>query len=120
MDTVWDKTTKIIQEKISKQNFAIPGLKPIKIAGLEDKCVRLVVPNKFFKRLADGQLRFDIKQSLKNVVRLEVDVDFVFIKNSKVCSQAGVGYFVRQKTSTDSVTATKAKDNLSLNSKLHF
>ena len=48
MDTVWDKTTKIIQEKISKQNFDT-WIKPIKIAGLEDKCVRLVVPNNFSK-----------------------------------------------------------------------
>jgi len=119
MDTVWDKTTKIIQEKISKQNFDT-WIKPIKIAGLEDKCVRLVVPNKFFKDWLMDNYVSTIKQSLKNVVGLEVDVDFVLSKTQKSApGQASVAVR-QQKTSTDSVTATKAKDNLSLNSNYTF
>ena len=48
METFWDKASKIIQEKISKQNFDT-WIKPIKIVAMEDKCVQLAVPNKFFK-----------------------------------------------------------------------
>jgi len=42
MEAVWDKTTKIIQEKLSKQNFDT-WIKPIKIAAMEDKCVQLAL-----------------------------------------------------------------------------
>ncbi|MGV8057758.1 MAG: DnaA N-terminal domain-containing protein [Smithellaceae bacterium] len=48
METVWDKANKVIQDKLSKQNFDT-WIKPIKIIAMEDKCVRLAVPNKFFK-----------------------------------------------------------------------
>ncbi len=43
MEAVWDKTTKIIQEKLSKQNFDT-WIKPIKIVAMEDKCVQLMRP----------------------------------------------------------------------------
>ena len=48
MEAVWDKTVKIIQEKVSKQNFDT-WIKPIKIVALEDKCDKMPVQNKFFK-----------------------------------------------------------------------
>jgi chromosomal replication initiator protein len=78
MESVWDKATKIIQEKVSKQNFDT-WIKPIKIVAMEDKCVQLAVPNKFFKDwLMDNYLSM-IKNSLHSVVGINVDIDIDFI-----------------------------------------
>ncbi|MFZ2418753.1 MAG: chromosomal replication initiator protein DnaA, partial [Smithellaceae bacterium] len=78
MESVWDKATKIIQEKVSKQNFDT-WIKPIKIVAMEDKCVHLAVPNKFFKDwLMDNYLSM-IKNSLHSVVGINVDIDIDFI-----------------------------------------
>lgn len=80
MDAFWDKTSKIIQEKISKQNFDT-WIKPIAIVAMEDQCVQLAVPNKFFKDWLVENYSSTIKQSLKDAAGLEVDIDFVLSKN---------------------------------------
>ncbi|MEQ8181675.1 MAG: DnaA N-terminal domain-containing protein, partial [Smithellaceae bacterium] len=82
METIWDKATKVIQEKLNKQNFDT-WIKPIKIIELEDKCVRLAVPNKFFKDwLLDNYFPV-IKTSLESVVGIELDVEFVLSKDKE-------------------------------------
>jgi len=80
MDAFWDKTSKIIQEKISKQNFDT-WIKPIKIVAMEDKCVQLAVPNKFFKDWLVDNYSATIKQSLQHAAGIDVDIDFVLSKN---------------------------------------
>jgi chromosomal replication initiator protein len=80
MDAFWDKTIKIIQEKISKQNFDT-WIKPIKIVAMEDKCVQLAVPNKFFKDWLLDNYASTIKQSLQHAAGIDVDIDFVLSKN---------------------------------------
>jgi len=80
MDAFWDKTSKIIQEKISKQNFDT-WIKPIKIVAMEDKCVQLAVPNKFFKDWLLDNYASTIKQSLQHAAGIDVDIDFVLSKN---------------------------------------
>ena len=82
MEAVWDKASKIIQEKLSKQNFDT-WIKPIKIAALEDKCVRLTVPNKFFKDWLLDNYFPTIKHSLENVVGMEIDVEFGLSKDKE-------------------------------------
>ena len=82
MDAFWDKTSKIIQEKISKQNFDT-WIKPIKIVAMEDKCVQLAVPNKFFKDWLLDNYSSTIKQSLQDAAGIDVDIDFVLSKIKK-------------------------------------
>lgn len=82
MDAFWDKTSKIIQEKISKQNFDT-WIKPIKIVAMEDKCVQLAVPNKFFKDWLLDNYASTIKQSLQHAAGIDVDIDFVLSKNKE-------------------------------------
>jgi chromosomal replication initiator protein len=87
VESVWDKTTKIIQDKLSKQNFDT-WIKPIKIVTMEDKCVQLAVPNKFFKDwLLDNYFSI-IKNSLENIVGIEVDVEFILLKDKGKKSDA--------------------------------
>jgi chromosomal replication initiator protein len=89
MESVWDKATKIIQEKVSKQNFDT-WIKPIKIVAMEDKCVQLGVPNKFFKDwLMDNYLSL-IKNSLHSVVGISVDIDFMLSKDKEKKQEAAV------------------------------
>ena len=92
MESVWDKATKIIQEKVRKQNFDT-WIKPIKIVAMEDKCVQLAVPNKFFKDwLLDNYLSM-IKHSLQNVVGIDVDIDFVLSKDKEKKPEAAALHF---------------------------
>jgi len=79
MDAFWDKASKIIQEKISKQNFDT-WIKPIKIVAMEDQCVQLAVPNKFFKDWLVDNYSSTIRQSLKDASGLDVNIDFVLSK----------------------------------------
>ncbi|MEN6331387.1 MAG: chromosomal replication initiator protein DnaA [Smithella sp.] len=82
METIWDKATKVIQEKLNKQNFDT-WIKPIKIIELEETRVRLAVPNKFFKDwLLDNYFPV-IKNSLESVVGIELDVEFVLSKDKE-------------------------------------
>ncbi|PKN76324.1 MAG: chromosomal replication initiator protein DnaA [Deltaproteobacteria bacterium HGW-Deltaproteobacteria-10] len=80
METVWDKATKVIQDKLSKQNFDT-WIKPIEIVAMEDNCVRLAVPNKFFKDWLLDNYSSTIKHSLEKIIGIDVDVEFVLSRN---------------------------------------
>ncbi len=89
MESVWDKATKIIQDKVSKQNFDT-WIKPIKILAMEDKCIQLAVPNKFFKDwLMDNYLSM-IKNTLQSVIGISVDIDFILSRDKEKKPEAAV------------------------------
>ena len=50
---------------------------------MEDKCVRLAVPNKFFKDWLLDNYFPTIKNSLENIVGIEIDVEFVLSKDKE-------------------------------------
>jgi chromosomal replication initiator protein len=87
MEAFWDKTTKFIQEKISKQNFDT-WIKPIKMVSMEEQCVQLAVPNKFFKDWLMENYSPTIKQSLKDAAGLDVDVNFILVKHQEKMAAA--------------------------------
>jgi chromosomal replication initiator protein len=118
MEAVWDKTTKIIQEKLSKQNFDT-WIKPIKIVAMEDECVQLMVPNKFFKDWLLDNYFSTIKQSLQHVVGIDVDVEFILSK-SKEKSPDSVSMSPIQTKSASSSTASKGKNYSFLNNHYTF
>jgi len=118
MESVWDKATKIIQEKVSKQNFDT-WIKPIKIVSMEDKCVQLAVPNKFFKDwLMDNYLSM-IKNTLHNVIGISVDIDFMLSKDKEKKPEAAVLPFEQGKNQYGSAT-TKHKSISYLNANYTF
>jgi chromosomal replication initiator protein len=82
VETIWDKATKVIQDKLNKQNFDT-WIRPIKIVALEDKCVRLAVPNKFFKDWLIDNYFSTIKNALENIVGIEIDVEFILSKDKE-------------------------------------
>lgn len=119
MESVWDKATKIIQEKVSKQNFDT-WIKPIKIVAMEDKCVQLSVPNKFFKDwLMDNYLSM-IKNTLHSVVGISVDIDFMLSKEKEKKQEAAVLPFEQGQNSNGSAPAIRNKNISYLNSNYTF
>jgi len=119
MESVWDKATKIIQEKVSKQNFDT-WIKPIKIVAMEDKCVQLSVPNKFFKDwLMDNYLSM-IKNTLHSVVGISVDIDFMLNKEKEKKQEAAVLPFEQSQNNNGSTPAVRNKNISYLNSNYTF
>lgn len=119
MESVWDKATKIIQEKVSKQNFDT-WIKPIKIVAMEDNCVQLTVPNKFFKDwLMDNYLSL-IKNSLHSVVGISVDIDFMLSKDKGKKQEAAVLPFEQGQNHHESAPVARNKNISFLNSNYTF
>jgi chromosomal replication initiator protein len=116
MDAFWDKTSKIIQEKISKQNFDT-WIKPIKIVAMEDKCVQLAVPNKFFKDWLLDNYASTIKQSLQHAAGIDVDIDFVLSKNKDLEPEAKNATHTKN---TSAVTISRGKNFSFLNDNYNF
>jgi len=118
MDAFWDKTSRIIQEKISKQNYDT-WIKPIKILSMEDQRVQLSVPNKFFKDWLMENYCSTIKQSLKDAAGLEVDIDFILIKNQESAEETPAKYSASAKSSSTAVVP-KGKTTSFLNNNYSF
>lgn len=102
VETVWDKATKVIQDKLNKQNFDT-WIKPIEIVAMEDNCVRLAVPNKFFKDWLLDNYSSTIKHSLEKIIGIDVDVEFVLSKNieKKSDTKTDVHKSVKHSTNID-------------------
>ena len=119
MESVWDKATKIIQDKVSKQNFDT-WIKPIKILAMEDKCIQLAVPNKFFKDwLMDNYLSM-IKNTLHSVIGINVDIDFVLSKDKEKKPEAAVLPFDQDRNHSGNSQAGRNKNISFLNSNYTF
>jgi chromosomal replication initiator protein len=118
VETLWDKAVKIIQEKVSKQNYDT-WIKPIKIVALEEKCVQLAVPNKFFKDWLMDNYLSAIKNSLQDVVGIEVDIDFVLSPDKEKKPEAERKAPV-QTGQISGTHATKSKNVSSLNHNYTF
>jgi chromosomal replication initiator protein len=76
LEILWDKTTKIIQEKISQQNFET-WVRPLRIVQMEGNQVRLAAPNRFFRDwLVENYLSI-IKEALLKASGVHFSVDFL-------------------------------------------
>jgi len=118
MEAFWGKTTKFIQEKISKQNFDT-WIKPIKIIAMEDQHVQLAVPNKFFKDWLLDNYTSTIKQSLKAAAGIDVDIDFVLLKNQENISDPSFKQTTHTKNTSTAITS-KSKNFSFLNDNYNF
>ncbi len=76
MDILWEKAIKIIQERVSQQNFDT-WIRPIRIAALETDHVRMTVPNRFFRDwLVENYLDL-IRESVKSAAGVPLQVEFI-------------------------------------------
>jgi chromosomal replication initiator protein len=76
LDILWEKAIKIIQERVSQQNFDT-WIRPIRINALEADRVRVAVPNRFFRDwLVENYLDL-IRESMKSAAGVPLHVEFV-------------------------------------------
>jgi len=76
LDILWDKTVKILKEKVSQHNFDT-WIRPLRITAMEGDSVQLRVPNRFFRDwLVENYLPL-IRESLKSETSIPFQVNFV-------------------------------------------
>ena len=76
MQILWENIQKLIQEKVSKQNFET-WIKPIRILSVDENQVSLAVPNRFFKDWLVENYHHTIRECLVNIIGYDTNVVFV-------------------------------------------
>lgn len=80
MDILWEKCLNIIKENVSQQNFDT-WIRPIRITSLQDNCILLSVPNRFFKDWLKENYYSLLKDSLVSLVGTDINIDFEISQN---------------------------------------
>ncbi|HAR97955.1 MAG TPA: chromosomal replication initiator protein DnaA, partial [Syntrophus sp. (in: bacteria)] len=82
MEILWEKSTGILKEKISSQNFET-WIKPVRISAMDGQQIQLTVPNKFFRDwLLDNYISL-IREALKAASGVDLQVDFRIGRDAK-------------------------------------
>jgi len=76
LQILWENIQKLIQEKVSKQNFET-WIKPIRILSVDENQVSLAVPNRFFKDWLVENYHHTIRECLVNIIGYDTNVVFV-------------------------------------------
>jgi len=76
LDILWEKTIKIIKEKVSQQNFET-WICPIRIDALEGDQIRLAVPNRFIRDWLMENYFDLIRESIKSAAGVPLHVAFM-------------------------------------------
>lgn len=79
MEELWKKNIAILKEKISPQNFDT-WISPIKIASADGNIISLSVPNRFFRDWITENYLDSIRNTLSDVMGVEVKVNIVVNK----------------------------------------
>jgi chromosomal replication initiator protein len=116
LDILWDKTIKIIQEKVSQQNFDT-WIRPLRINAMEGNQVILSVPNRFFRDwLAENYLSL-IRESLKSGTGVPLQVEFVIDQenNPNHGGVESVAPATAEKTTTKKTSRSRVHSSLNVN-----
>lgn len=116
MEILWEKTLKIIKEKVSQQNYET-WLYPIRITAMEMDQIRLAVPNRFIRDwLIDNY--FDlIRESVKAAAGVPLQVTF-FVEQENHNPSSGEkrgSLSVEEKKTQKKAVPIKANATLNLN-----
>ena len=116
MDILWEKTIKIIKEKISQHNFDT-WIRPIQISALDGEFVQLRVPNRFFRDwLIDNYLPL-IREAMKSEAGIPFQVDFVIDQeNNQIHDvESKSGSFSSEKSTPKRPPRPRANSSLNAN-----
>jgi chromosomal replication initiator protein len=117
---LWENTQKLIQEKITRQNFET-WIKPIRILSVEDKQVCLAVPNRFFKDWLLENFHHTIQECLVNTIGYDANVVFVISQGETKDEAPGAnGHTDHKLTAPISVKTTKVQYHHTLNTNYSF
>jgi chromosomal replication initiator protein len=104
LDILWEKTVKIIKEKLSQQNFET-WIRPIRISTMESDQVHLAVPNRFFRDwLIENYVEL-IRESMKAAAGVPFQVEFLVEQENR---PDGEGYPVETKNFVEKNPPQKA------------
>jgi chromosomal replication initiator protein len=116
LDELWDKTLKIIKEKISQQNFET-WIRPIRITALAGNQASMAVPNRFFRDwLVENYLDL-LRESMKSVAGIVMDVEFMVEADSRHAAAEGQAgnTQVPEKSTEKKPSRTRIHSTLNLN-----
>ena len=80
MNSTWEKSTNIIKDKLSQQNFDT-WIRPIKISSCEGDQVQLSVPNRFFRDWLLENYLDTIQQAVSTVTGVEMTIELLVGQN---------------------------------------
>jgi chromosomal replication initiator protein len=116
LDILWEKTVKIIKERVSQQNFET-WICPIRINSLEGEQIRLTVPNRFIRDwLMDNY--FDlIRESIKSAAGVPLHVAFIVEQENArdAAGEKGTGTPVMEKAAQKKSVQPKVHSTLNQN-----
>jgi chromosomal replication initiator protein len=116
LDILWEKSTNLIKDKISQQNFDT-WIRPIKVTSLEGNQVHLSVPNKFFREWLMENYRPIITETLSSVAGVELIVNFMISGDG---GGAAVQDTVVEKAMPAARKTARIKTHASLNQHYNF
>ena len=116
MDILWEKTFKIIKEKVNQQNLET-WICPIRIHSMEGDQIRLAVPNRFIRDwLIENYLDL-IRESIKSAAGVPLQVTFM-VEQDTARDAAGeklTGIPVMEKTASKKAVKPKVHSTLNQN-----
>jgi len=82
VDILWEKSTGIIKQKVSSQNFET-WIKPVRIAAMDGRQIQLAVPNKFFRDwLVENYVPL-IREAVREASGVDLQIDFKITSETK-------------------------------------
>ncbi|MFZ4439241.1 MAG: chromosomal replication initiator protein DnaA [Syntrophales bacterium] len=119
MDILWEKTVKIIKEKVSQQNFDT-WIRPIRITLMEGSQVHLSVPNRFFRDwLVENYLSL-VRDSMKSAAGLPFHIELVIEQDNNPNPVAAGTEHITTPTKTAPKKSSRARTHSSLNVNYSF
>jgi chromosomal replication initiator protein len=116
LDILWDKTVKIIKEKVSQQNYET-WICPIRIGSMEGEQIRLIVPNRFIRDWLMENYFDLIKESVKSAAGVPLHVAFTVEHDAShdASGEKGTGVPVTVKAASKKTTQSKIHPTLNQN-----
>ena len=119
MDILWEKTVKIIKEKVSQQNFDT-WIRPIRITLMEGSQVHLSVPNRFFRDwLVENYLSL-VRDSMKSAAGLPFHIELVIEQDNNPNPVVTETEHITTTTKTAPKKSSRARTHSSLNVNYSF
>ncbi len=119
MDILWEKTVKIIKEKVSQQNFET-WIRPIRITLMEGSQVHLSVPNRFFRDwLVENYLSL-VRDSMKSAAGLPFHIELVIEQESNQNPVAAGTEHITAPTKTAPKKTSRPRTHSALNVNYSF
>jgi len=113
---LWEKTVKIIKEKVSQQNFET-WICPIRISSMEGDQIRLTVPNRFIRDWLMENYFDLIRESIKSAAGVPLHVAFIVEQEnaSDTAGEKGTSTSVMEKATLKKAVPKKINSTLNQN-----